>query len=239
MNENTMNLMRGEFNFDPKEIVDKNLLFDISLVDEEVIMDRIIDAVNDLFNDNYWIKYKPGMNYFTLRLEDGKKILKEARTIFNSLKTDLNSVLFSEEKIDQRLLKKLKKLRYLKDSHLPKLILLAHNKDFLSDDKTPTRTDYVEKREIDRSTLYSFDGPFQLLHADVGNLEFLGKSTTIPQYALVIVDVYLSKVYVYPMRSRKQIQQKMKLFYGKLKSKRKNKWWTGITNQQPEMINMT
>ena len=53
MNENTMNLMRGEFNFDPKEIVDKNLPFDISLVDEEVIMDRIIDAVNDLFNDKY------------------------------------------------------------------------------------------------------------------------------------------------------------------------------------------
>ena len=37
----------------------------------------------------------------------------------------------------------------------------------------PTRTDYVEKREIDRSTLYSFDGPFQLVHADVANLDFL------------------------------------------------------------------
>ena len=40
-------------------------------------------------------------------MED-KKVLKEARTIFNSLKSDLNSVLFSEEKIDNRLLKKLK-----------------------------------------------------------------------------------------------------------------------------------
>ena len=59
----------------------------------------------------------------------------------------------------------------MKDSQLLKLILLADNKDFLEDDKTPTRADYVEKREIDRSTLYSFDGPF---HADVGNLGFLG-----------------------------------------------------------------
>ena len=33
-------------------------------------------------------------------MED-KKVLKEARTIFNSLKTDPNSVLFSEEKIDK------------------------------------------------------------------------------------------------------------------------------------------
>ena len=29
------------------------------------------------------------------------------------------------------------------------------------------RTDYVEKREIDHLTLYSFDAPFQLFHADV------------------------------------------------------------------------
>ena len=43
-----------------------------------------------------------------------------------------------------------------------------------SDGKIPTQTDYIEKREIDRSALYSFDDPFQLIHADVGNLEFLG-----------------------------------------------------------------
>ena len=154
---------------------------------------------------------------------ENKKVLKEARTIFNNLKTDPNNVLFSEERIDQRLLKKLKKLRYSKDSQLLKLILLADNRDSLDDDKTPTRTDYVEKREINRSTLYSFDGPFQLLHADVGNLEFLVKNATIPQYALMVVDLYSSKVYVYPMRSRKQTLQKMKLFYDEVRSKRKYK----------------
>ena len=154
---------------------------------------------------------------------ENKKVLKEARTIFNNLKTDPNNVLFSEERIDQRLLKKLKKSRYSKDSQLLKLILLADNRDFLDDDKTPTRADYVEKIEIDRSNLYSFDGPFQLLHGGVGNLEFLGKNATIPQYGLMVVDLYSSKVYVYPMRSRKQILQKMKLFYNKVRSERKNK----------------
>ena len=49
------------------------------------------------------------------------------------------------------------------------------------EEKIPARADYVEKREIDRSTLYSFDGPFQLIHADVGNLEFVGKSATTPR----------------------------------------------------------
>ena len=36
-------------------------------------------------------------------MED-KKVLKEARTIFNSLKTDPNNVLFLEEKMNNRLL---------------------------------------------------------------------------------------------------------------------------------------
>ena len=79
---------------------------------------------------------------------------------------------------------------YSKDSQLLKLILLADKRDFSDDDKTPTKADYVEKREIDRSTLYSFDGPFQLLQADMRNLEFLGKNDTILQYAFMVVDLY-------------------------------------------------
>ena len=82
---------------------------------------------------------------------------------------------------------------------------------------------YVEKREIDRSNLYSFNGPFQLLHADIGNLESVRKNATVPKYALLLVDLYSSKVYVYPTHSRKQILQKMKLFYDEVKEKRKNK----------------
>ena len=81
-----------------------------------------------------------------------------------------------------------------------------------NEDKTPTRVDFVEKREMDRSTLYSSDGPFQFVHADVGNLELLGKNATIQRYVLLVVDLYSSKVYVYPMCSRKQIPQKMKFF---------------------------
>ena len=93
----------------------------------------------------------------------------------------------------------------------------------MDDDKPPTSTDYVDKREIYRSNLYSFDGPFQLLHVNVGNLEFLGKNATILQYVLVVVDLYSSKVYFYLMRSRKQILQKMKMLYDEIKSERKNK----------------
>ena len=90
------------------------------------------------------------------------ELLQKAKNIFSSLKTDPNSVLFSEEKIDTRLLKKFKKSKYAKDSLFLKLIYLVDNK-LEDEEKVPTRVDYVEKREIDRSTLYSFDGPFQLI----------------------------------------------------------------------------
>ena len=44
-------------------------------------------------------------------MEDEKKFLLEAKNLFKNLKTDPNSVLFSEEKIDNRLLKKANKLK--------------------------------------------------------------------------------------------------------------------------------
>ena len=70
-------------------------------------------------------------------------------------------------------------------------------------------------------TLYSFDGPFQLVHVNVGNLEFLGKSASFLQYFLVLVDLFSSKVYTYSMKSRKQIRQKLEQSYKDVKSKRK------------------
>ena len=48
-------------------------------------------------------------------MED-KKLIQKARNIFPSLKTDPNRVLFSEEQIDKRLLKKFKKSKYAKGS---------------------------------------------------------------------------------------------------------------------------
>ena len=89
--------------------------------------------------------------------------------------------------------------------------------------KKSSRVDYIGKRETDRSTLYSFDGPFQLIQADVENLEFLGKNAAIPRYVLLVGDLHSSKAYVYPMHSRKQVLPKMKLFYDEVKKKKKSK----------------
>ena len=108
--------------------------------------------------------------------------------------------------------------------------------NFLGNEKSsvPVKTMFVEKKDddIDRSTLYSFDGPFQLLHVDVGNLEFLGKSATDPKYCLLFVDLFTSKVYVYPMKSRKSILNKMEIFYKEVEDKGKGQKTRLQTNQE-------
>ena len=44
------------------------------MADEETIMDKIIEGLDDPYpeNDKYWIEHEPGSNYFALRLEDGR-----------------------------------------------------------------------------------------------------------------------------------------------------------------------
>ena len=57
-------------------------------------------------------------------------------------------------------------------------------------DKISIKTSFVkENDDIDRSTIYSFDGHFQPLHADVGSLEVLGKSAAGQRYCLLFVDL--------------------------------------------------
>ena len=132
-------------------------------------------------------------------------------------------MLFSEEKLDLKLFKKLKKSIYVNEKKILKMINVAENsiEEFnKNDNKTPIRLDYVEKREIDRSTVYSFNSPFQLMHADIANLEFLGKSATVPKYALLIVDLFSSKVYVYLMQLQKQLLKYLNIFYVEIKNKR-------------------
>ena len=169
-------------------------------------------------------------------MENDKKLLQKAKNILKNIKIDPNSILFSGEKIDNILIKKLKKSKYPKDSLLLKLIGLVEQ-SIDNEEKIPTRVDYVEKRETDRLILYSFDGPFQSIHAEVRNLEFFGKSATTLKYVLLAADLYSSKVYVYPMHSRKQILQKIKQFYENIKNKRnmQETMCLQVDNERPQV----
>ena len=65
----------------------------------------------------------------------------------------------------------------------------------------PLKTPFIEeKRDID--IFYSFKGPFELLHADIADLRFLIKSAVDPKHCLLIVDLFISKIYTYRMIKR-------------------------------------
>ena len=65
--------------------------------------------------------------------------------------------------------------------------------------------------------------PFQLLHADVANLQFLGKSAIDQKYCLSFVDLFTSKVCTYSMEFRRFILNEMRHFYKEVAQKKKQK----------------
>ena len=80
---------------------------------------------------------------------------------------------------------------------------------------------FVNKsNNIDHSTLYSISKPFELLHADIADLRFLARSAVDPKYCLLIVDLFTSKIYVYPMKNRSLLAKKLRLFYEEINQKR-------------------
>ena len=60
-----------------------------------------------------------------MRLKSKVKTLQEAKNMFENLKTDEKSVLFSEGKLSLKLLKKLKKSSYVNEKKLLKLVNTA------------------------------------------------------------------------------------------------------------------
>ena len=156
--------------------------------------------------------------------------MDKLKKLFNKLQVDSKRVLFIQEQLNYKLLKKLKNSKYEKDKEfVNRFNLLEDKKTDFNNNKddvysVPIKAEYVQKSDdIDRSTLYSIHAPFDLLHADVGDLRFLGKSAADPKYCLLLVDLFTSKVYVYGMKNRSLISLKLENFYKKVSSKCKNK----------------
>ena len=70
--DNRNKLMLGEFNFVPKNILNKTMISDTSKIEQEIKMERIIDVINDKTNDKFYTEHQVGFNYFTLRMENGR-----------------------------------------------------------------------------------------------------------------------------------------------------------------------
>ena len=75
---------------------------------------------------------------------------------------------------------------------------------------TCSKTEFIEQEwETGRSTLYSFDKPFQLLYVNPAHLEFSGKSSVDFKYCLLFVYIFTSRIYAHPLKPRRLVAKKM------------------------------
>ena len=145
--------------------------------------------------------------------------IKQAKNLFKSLTKDENSIFFSADKVNKTLLKKSRKSNYDKDKVFYKIYNSLEEKETLyeseDENRIPLKTPFVEqKKDIDRtSTLFSLNSPLQFFHADVADIRFFSKSAVDPKYALVCVDLFSSKIYLYLMKNKSNLAQKLEKFY--------------------------
>ena len=150
---------------------------------------------------------------------------KQLRNLYKKLIDNENSVLFAADQLNVRLLNKIKKSSYDKDQVFYKLFkkLESEEEDVIKkESKVPFYTPFVEQRkDIDRfSALYTVNGPLQFFHADLAYLQFFAKSAVDPKYALVCVDLFTSKVYVYTLRNKNNLPKKIEEFHKEIDFKR-------------------
>ena len=135
--------------------------------------------------------------------------LKQTKNLFKKLIKDEKSVFYAVDRISRLLLDKAKKLMYEKDNVFYKYYVDLEDKNVLYESEDPKEfipfyTLFVEqKKDIDRlSVLYSIKAPFKLMHADIADIRFFSKSAVDLKYCLLAVDLFTSKTYTYPMKSR-------------------------------------
>ena len=138
--------------------------------------------------------------------------IKQIKKLFKKLIKDKNSIFHLADKINRTLLNKSRTSSYEKDKVFYKIYIRLEDQEIIYDDdnekeRIPFYTPFVEqKQDIDRSsTLYSINGPMQFFHADVADIRFFSKTAIHPKYALLCVDLFSSKVYVYPMKKTNKI----------------------------------
>ena len=149
---------------------------------------------------------------------------KRVQNLFRSLQNDSKSVFYTIDRLTKSLIKKAKTSFYDKDKVFVNLYGQIEDKDFFKkeNETLPLVTPFVDKKtNIDHSTLYSFHKP--ILHVNIADIRFLAKSAVDPKYCLLLVDLFTSKIYVYPMKNRSLLAKALGLFYNDIQPKRTGK----------------
>ena len=144
--------------------------------------------------------------------------------LFRNLQKDPTSVFYSIGNLSKSIVNKANKSVYKKNKVFVNLYKQLEDKNFYQKNNLPLATPFFsQKSNVDHSTLYSISKPFDLVHGDIADTRFLAKSAVDPKYCLLLVDLFTSKIYVYPMNNRSLLAKKLRLFYEDIKRKRTGK----------------
>ena len=144
---------------------------------------------------------------------------KRLGNLLKKLSVDENSVVFAKgDELNEKTVNKLAKSKYDKDTVLLNLYReFKKNRGKIKELKTKVviNTPFVQERAVTQSgeMLHTIDGPMQLVHADVADLNSFNKSVVAPKYCLLCVDLFTSKVYTYGMKKKSQLADKLEKFY--------------------------
>ena len=126
---------------------------------------------------------------------------KCVNNLLTKLKVDENSILFAKrETLEDKTVKKLSKSKYSKNIVLHNLykeyIKNGAKKEDFKTKKIVINTSFIQERFSPQTgdMLYTIYGSMQLVHDDVADLNFFGKSEVAPKYCLLCVDMFTSKL---------------------------------------------
>ena len=92
-------LLSGKFDFDPKEMLDKLLLFDLKETSEEKIFDPLLERILDK-NGIYYIEDREGRNAFRIRKDPKQAKKDELKTMLEKTDKDIKRAM-SKSKFSQ------------------------------------------------------------------------------------------------------------------------------------------
>ena len=144
---------------------------------------------------------------------------KRLGNLLKKLRVDENSVPFAKgDELNEKTVNKLAKSRYDKDTVLLNLYReFKKNGGKIKELKTKVviNTPFVQERAVTQrgEMLHTIDGPMQLVHTDVADLNFFSKSVVAPKYCLLCIDLFTSKVYTHGMKKKSQLADKLEKFY--------------------------
>ena len=113
------------------------------------------------------------LNMIPIRWSQSKINNSRIQNLFRNLQKDPRSIFYFIGNLSNPLLNQARKSTYDKDKVFVNLYNQLEDKNFYQNNNLPFITSFVNKRSnIDHSTLCSTSKPFELLHADIVDLNF-------------------------------------------------------------------